>query len=483
MRNRIQRGTLAFRRIFSDLHLRELIKHGAFNFGLRLLSGAIAFLFLVVLGRRLGPEGVGAYVLVLAVTRAVVVVARMGMSGALIRFIAAEAEAGRWDRVRGVFRQAFVAVSASALLLSAVLWVAGGALSSAFGVELRVEFRWIAVAVYPAALTWLFFGALSGLKRVREATFVQVLVQPMVTLPVFLLLAARDGAAPLDAVQAYVAGQGGAALLGAVLWLRARPAGPRAFEWGTLGRMALPFFWVNFLGFVDGWTATFALGVWGTSAEVGLYNAALRMALLTSYVLVGVNSIAAPKFAALHERGDALNVRRTAVNASRLMTVMAAPALVVFLVLPGWPLGLFGAEFVAAAPLLMLMALGQAVNVATGAVSQLLGMTGREKVLRNVTLVAVATNVVLTLILVPAFGATGAAVSTTASWMLFNVGCTIAVRYYLGYWVHCFASAPKEAPRPPVEERAPDDQAGAGDAADTRAASLTYHPSSSSSPS
>jgi len=47
---------------------------------------------------------------------------------------------------------------------------------------------------------------------------------------------------------------------------------------------------------------------------------------------------------------------------------------------PVFVLNFFGEEFVAAAPLLVVLSLGQLINVATGSVGFLLLMSGHEKI-------------------------------------------------------------------------------------------------------
>src|SRR5690606_36654450 len=142
---------------------------------------------------------------------------------------------------------------------------------------------------------------------------------------------------------------------------------------------------------------------------------ALRTAMLTSFVLVAVNSIAAPKFAAMHRTGDFSSLRRVALFSVRLMLLAAVPVLVFMLAMPEWLMGWFGPEFVAAAPALQVLALGHFINIATGSVGFLLSMTGHEKLLRTNVLIAASVRVGLGLALIGPFGIVGAAVATAAA--------------------------------------------------------------------
>ncbi|MEO1632144.1 MAG: oligosaccharide flippase family protein, partial [Bacteroidota bacterium] len=170
--------------LLSDTHLRELLAHGVFNFGLRLGAGLLGFLFVVVLGRTLGPNGTGVYVLALAVATVATVLSRLGMPGVLTRFVAAESQAGRWDRVRGVYRKALLVSVVAAVTLTPLV-IAGATGARELGwmqPEVARAVQWMALAILPVTVVWVTAGALFGLKAVRAATFVQVAMLHLITL-------------------------------------------------------------------------------------------------------------------------------------------------------------------------------------------------------------------------------------------------------------------------------------------------------------
>lgn len=183
------------------------------------------------------------------------------------------------------------------------------------------------------------------------------------------------------------------------------------------------------MGLVMSMTDTTLLGVWADSESVGIYGVAKRTALLTSFMLVAVNTIVAPKFAELYAQGDRRALSALARNVAKLMTLAATPILLAFVIVPNWVLGIFGSDFVAGAPVLTILALGQFVNVATGSVGYLLMMTGHEKLMRNNTVASAALNVALNAILIPKYSIIGAAVATAISLATMNLISTILV-----YW-------------------------------------------------
>lgn len=55
--------------------------------------------------------------------------------------------------------------------------------------------------------------------------------------------------------------------------------------------------------------------------------------MLTNFVSISVNAIAAPKFAAAYKNHDLVSIEKTAINSSKLMTLIALPLIFLMLLL------------------------------------------------------------------------------------------------------------------------------------------------------
>jgi O-antigen/teichoic acid export membrane protein len=410
-----------------DHHMREVARGAAVALILRVAGAGLTFAFNVVLARLLGADGAGIYFLALTLTTIASVFGRLGLDNALLRFTAAAAALSDWTEVRGVYRTGMSVAVRAAIAATLLTAVAAGWLSNlAFSKpDLAAPLRWMALAIIPMVVALLHAELLKGLKRIAESVLISGVSVPALSLIGLLVLAPRWGV--IGAVWAYA---GAGALTAAVavwLWVRATPQarrGPGSFARDKLLRTSLPLLWVKSMNLAMGWTATIVLGIWATSADVGIFNAASRTVLLGGLVLMAVNSIAAPKFAALHREGDMKALNSMARSSAILMLAIASPLLLAFTLAPGPVMRLFGPEFVAGAPLLVILALGQFVNVATGSVGYLLMMTGHEKLMRNSVAIAAALNLVLNLVLVPIAGTLGAAIATAISLATLNLVAT-----------------------------------------------------------
>ena len=95
-------------------------------------------------------------------------------------------------------------------------------------------------------------------------------------------------------------------------------------------------------------------------------------------------------------------------------------------------LGLFGAEFVAARWSMTVLILGQLVNVGSGSVGYLMGMTGHHRQSAFVLGCSAVLNIILNAILIPIFGIMGAAIATALTMALWNIWLHQLVVKYLG---------------------------------------------------
>ncbi len=92
----------------------------------------------------------------------------------------------------------------------------------------------------------------------------------------------------------------------------------------------------------------------------------------------------------------------------------------------------FGNQFVEAAPVLVILTVGQFVYVVTGAVGYLLTMSGHEGVMRNIMIFCSVMLVCLNLLFIPRFGAYGAAIATSITLIVQNFIISFAVWKIIG---------------------------------------------------
>lgn len=418
-----------------DPNLREVFRGASVAFAARLGGAAARLGQNVAVAWLLGPSQTGLFLLASTSATVAAMAGRLGLDNTLVRFSAACAAQNDWRGVRGVASRSMAMVLVGSTAAAVVLLVGAKTLAiRAFDAPmLAPALVAVAVAIVPMSIYTVYGQLLKGIKRTGQGVFVLAAAAPAVSVVLILAMAPRWGL--MGAVTAYVLAAVVAAVLGGLWWRRAVPPGSRPFPAQELLRSSLPLFVHSMLQMVVRHASLVMLGIFSTSSDVGVYGIAFRTAFLVSYVLIAVNSIAAPKFSALHAEGKRDALRRTAQGSTFLMCLVAAPVLAVFVVFPDQVMRVYSSDFASGGTLMAILAVGQFVNVATGSVQMLLIMCGHERWIVRTTTVAAALALILNSAFIPRWGAVGAAVATSTVWVVQNLLVLVAVRFKLGFWV------------------------------------------------
>ena len=419
-----------------DVHLREIGGGAIVAFGMKGIAFGGTFLLSIAAARMLGAKLAGLYFLSLTIVTVVSTLARLGVEKPLVRHVAAFHAAADAASIRG-----FAAASAGMAALVSV----AAALAFSLGAD------WLATHVFDEAglapvlalMAWAIPGmtiagvlsfAFQGLRRIALHLLYFSVLTPLLTLTLYF--AARLAGFDASLAAATVAAATVTALLAVATWFSAWPWPSRLPDRATLrpfrsSNRATQIVVASQLAMQ--WAPTLWLGALEDSASVARYHVAGRTALLIGFVLIAVNSIAAPKFASLYAQGETGALERVARQTSRLMVATALPIAAVFAIWPEVVLRLFGSEFTAAGPLLRILAIGQFFSSAMGSVSNLLLMTGHERDFRNICLVGSTLSVVGSFIAIGRFGEMGAAWVSCGTLILINVLAGLMVRRRLGF--------------------------------------------------
>lgn len=420
-----------------DIHMREVFRGASIAFVAKGLGAGVEFAFSLWLARMLGADGAGVFFLALSIAAIATVVGRVGLDATLLRYIAAGAGVGDWSMVKGVSRKGMLLAVAAATISSVGMYLFAPTLAETVfhKPELILPLRWMSLSVVPLSLTLLYAQMLRGLRHILASAIVDQhgLCLSLLSLLGLWLLGREWGVE--GALWAHLAAAALTLLLAAFMWRALTPQLRTARSSCNLREMlrsCLPLFWVSLINMIITWSGSLALGIWASSADVGVFNVASRTAALTSFILLAVNSIASPKYAALYHKGDMVALSSLARNAAALMTLFAGPVLLFLGLFPQWVMGLFGPQFAPHGRVLVILAAGQFVNTITGSVGQLLLMSGHERPVRNNALFALVLNLVLNGLLTPVYGVVGAAWASAVCLASRNLSAAYLVRKHLG---------------------------------------------------
>jgi O-antigen/teichoic acid export membrane protein len=374
----------------------------------------------LLLSRLLGPTGLGQFRLGSVVVQLLTTFCLLGLDAGLSRYLPVlEANGGNGSRALLV-RSSRVAIAIS-LALSLALLFAAPALATYYfhSPEMTNVMRVFSLQVPVLVIFRFLAGAVKAAKRVDFGSKITNIFSPAVFLALMGLIAfVYPGL--YGAIAARILAQL-AAVVCLLLFVTRRypknatiePIADNVFR--DYLRLSIPLFVIGIGYQLLNQMDIIMLGHFVSERDVGIYSVALKVSY---FVLIGLEillPIVAPLFSEFsakrhHELTEALFKAVT--------KWLCYSALIIFTCIAIFRvelLHLFGKGFTSGATVLLVLALGQLVNVATGPNGALLTMTGKQKWELFNTISMVAFNFLLNLVLIPTIGVIGAAIATAAS--------------------------------------------------------------------
>lgn len=405
--------------LFSTDERGEASRMSVIAFVIRVISAVIAFISQVLLARWMGSFEYGIFVLVWTTMIIVGNLSCLGFHTSVIRFIPEYREKGMFAELRGIL------VTSRLFVLLASTAIAGIGM---------LGIRLLSFEIEPYYVVPFFLGAillpmvalsdmLQGISRANSwAVFAlspTYIIRPLLIL-VFMAGALMLGY-PASAGTAIVAtilatyGTTIAQFVGVTARVdnRVEP-GPRKILFKQWFVVSLPIFLVESFFFLLTNADVLMVGAYMQPEDVAVYFATVKTLALVHFVYFAVKAGVAQRYAQFtHADPEKLaDFARETVSWTFWPSLTMA---LVVLVLGKPMLILFGPEFAEGYPLLFLLVFGVVARAAVGPCESLLTMSGNQNICAVVYAMTLALNIGLNVVLIPAFGLWGAAISTAAA--------------------------------------------------------------------
>lgn len=410
--------------------VRALLGGSAIVFTARVVGAVVTFGTQVLLARWLGAAELGVYVFAFSWCLLLGTLGQLGFGAAAVRFVASAQSQGDVAGLKGFLYRGTTAVAAGSMAL--------GLLGIAAALPLHGQLPGGEVAPFVAAslaaplIAYLhFFGGVAngfgwlGLAFV-PANAVRPALAAAVIVVVWYLVSEIDAVdVLLIQTAAMVACAAALGLTMLALIGRQLAAVPPNYQTKLWVRTALPLLIITLFVHYFPEFNVLVLGFYVPSHEIAVFNASYRLAFLIAFGLSAVDALVMPAAARLFTRGDNTALQAVTARAAQLRFWGAFSGVLVLAVFGEQLLGIFGEEFKAGYRTLVLLALAQLVHGTVGPVTALLSVTGHQQRCLPVFGCALVASVLLTALLVPAFGIEGAAAGVlivTLGWSLWLHG-------------------------------------------------------------
>ena len=408
------------------------------GFFLRSLYTASGFLTSLLLAQFIAPAELGRYFEALAWAMLLLSFVQAGIVNHTVRDIAALRARADWVRLRGTAVLASRIIAAGAVLAALLLagwgtWVAPA--------DERLLYWLAAPVALSIATSTVRQAVVRGLGWPLRGQLVDSLVRPGVQLSL-LALATFGVVRVAPSAEVAMAIMLAATLAGgAVAWAVERAAllrltgrgERRAPPWrefgGSLARNAT----IGWFSAVNGALGVLVLGWLGAQADVAVFRIMQQLSMLMSFGLLVAVSLYGHRLSHAHTQGDRADLQAVATRTCTVATVTALPLAVIFIVGGGWLVPLaYGPDYASGYPLLIVLTLGQLANNLFGATTLVAISTHNEGMAVRAYWWATVANVAVCAVLVPRWGAMGAAIGLSSCFVVWNTMLFLGLRSRLG---------------------------------------------------
>ncbi|HAX85309.1 MAG TPA: flippase [Cyanobacteria bacterium UBA11370] len=424
-------------KILETIRRSRIIKSVAGTSGLNLTATGLAFVVSIPMTRLLGAEGYGIYAYAISWIFILNIPATLGLDGLIIREVAASQSRQAWGLIQGLLRwsnQVVLLTSVTIALLS--LAVAWGLTKE--NSQTLLTFSLALILLPLITLTSLRQSTLKGLHHVVTGQLPESLIQPLVFLVLLTsayFIIPQEVNPPLVMVMRVVSSII-AFLVGTIMlyWILPKAIKTASPEYQVKQWLSSGLFMLLISGTfgIFSRTDSVMLGIIKGTETVGVYTISNRLSGLILFGMVIGCQVLGPHIASLYAEGKIQQLQRLTTKSTRTMFFAGSLITIILLVFGHWILLIFGREFTQGWLILAILSIGNLMNVATGAGGLLLNMTRYEADYAKLTSISAVMNILLNALLIPLWGAEGAASATTITMFFNSIWQVILVYQKLG---------------------------------------------------
>lgn len=414
-----------------QISINTIVKGSVITLGGTAVGHLLNFLFKMISARHFGPEDYGWFSLGLAVLVIGANISGLGMNQSVARFIPFFKEKDERNKLSYTITFGAKLSLLASIILGLAILIASPWLSETLnGNEDFTLFLMLFALVVPFEVIFDYsLGILRGMKDMRMMALCNNVILWVVRLVFLILIVFID----LDIkwmILPYLVSYGVGLTVSWVYILKREPIAwversfNPSFNVSTLRKelivFSLPLVFSTITAMFRKRFDIILVGFFLTASQVGLYNAALPIAMLMTVFLFAVNRIAMPVASELFGGGSEKEMEYIYKSIAKWSLMITLPMFLILFFYPTQIISLlFGKEYIAAANVLRILAAGFFVKAISGSFGEFLQSFSKTLPIFIISVTGTIMNLILMAILIPKFGIEGAAFAFTSSllWM------------------------------------------------------------------
>ena len=429
-----------------EKHLTTISKQSGIVFTGKFIGYILGLISNFVLARYYGPKILGQFALVMVTVNIISVFTIFGFNNGLVKYISRYRVTKQTKRLNEIIKIAFIYSMLFSIIGAILLFllkdtIANSIFKDSDLVNCLIYGSWL---VIPLTIISIFNGLYRGFKQLQYPVISNEIIRRIIfsiIIIIFALLNIKNTpivVASLLFVQIFVVFY----LMGKVSTLKIDfknilliPIDNTLKEKKVKKEFLIyssTLILISFMNIILHRIDKIMLGIYMTTEVVGIYNIAVTVAGLTTFLLTSSNMIFSPVISELYSVNKIKMLGNLYSTITKWIIIFTLPIFITILFFPDTIMKFFGQPYIIGSSALVILAFGQMINVFVGANGSILSMCGHEKLLlKNITLMIII-NIILNAILIPKIGISGAALATGISIATINIIKVFQVKFLLG---------------------------------------------------
>lgn len=408
---------------------------GIFSIGL-IISKILSYIYRLIIAR-VGAEQYGLFSIALAILGILATISMLGMGEGVVRFVSFYKGKVDKRRIKGVITSALKINASLSIGLGLILFFFSDWIAFTFFHDLRVSIllKILAFALPLDVLRGIFFSSIRAFQRADYEAYSKSIAESVAKV-ILTLIAVYLGFGIVGVAFAYLLSI--AISFAFSFYFLEKKVFPivntqivSLRNYKELLFYSFPLLLTSFIFLIVQWTDTIMLGFFKTPHIVGIYNVALPTAHLLSLFPTAIRTLFFPVLNELYAKGKQIlfkSVYRTVVKwiiivnsiffvfliifSKQIIRILFGEAYVIDKIL------VMGKEFPISSLALIILSVGMIFPHFLVPSKDILLVLKKTKLIFFNAIVGALTNIVLNYILIPSYGAIGAAIATTLAYFL-----------------------------------------------------------------
>jgi O-antigen/teichoic acid export membrane protein len=391
-----------------------------------ILEILINFFNRIILIRHITPSEYGIFSIAFVILNVMAIIGFLGLAEGIPRYI--PYHKSDLKKTGSIIKSGIVISFVASFVVSLFVYYLAGDIAGLLGKpELARVLRVFVFAVPFWVMITIIIAIYRGFGKVEIRAYFQSIIMPLIRLLLFLIVI-MTASKFLSFMYAFAGAIVVTCIAILIYFFKNLPNAIyrgtiKTSMWKSLLVFSLPLVVTGLISKVMGWTDTLVLGYYKASELVAIYNAASPLAQFIPVIFMSTMFIYLPIASELSAKNETKNIRDIYSVVTRWTFALTFPIFIFIILFAENIISiLFGTAYLKGALALQILAFAFFAQVIVGPTSATLVAIGKPKAVMYTLISGAVVNIILNILFIPTYAATGAAVATTISLILVQVG-------------------------------------------------------------